>query len=159
MLLRTHPSSRLARTTTPRRQTALRVESLEDRRTPAITVAVVPSGVGHQDTGFQATVDQLNNDTYFDFTAVLVQASEVDTAAELAAYDAVVIGNNGYDTGDPFDNAAFTAALRTWVEGGGGVVMSGWGVAGAGTWPGSSNPIPDIDAIIPVNTSGNSVGV
>jgi Ca2+-binding RTX toxin-like protein len=142
-------------------RTRLRFEPLEARHTPAIVVAVVgcdPSPFVNN-SGFQATADQLNNDTYFDFQAAMVLSAAVDTVAELNAYDVVVIGNHGSDQGDPFDNAAFTAALRTWVEGGGGVVMAGWGVTGAGTWPGSSTPIPDIDAIIPVNTSGDAFGI
>src|SRR5687767_8892396 len=115
----------------------LRFESLEARTTPAINVAVVgcdPSPFVNN-SGFQATADQLNNDTYFDFQATMVLPGAVDTVAELNAYDAVVIGNHGSGQGDPFDNAAFTGALKAWVEAGGGVVMTGWGIAGAGTWP------------------------
>jgi uncharacterized membrane protein len=134
---------------------ALRLESLEDRRTPAIKVAVVgiDPGPTTDNSGFQATVNQLNDSTAFDFQATFVLAAQVDTAAELAAYDAVIIGNSGslFD-GDPFNNSTFTAALRTWVEGGGGVILTGWGISGAGS---SSAPaIPDIDAIIPVDTLG-----
>jgi hypothetical protein len=136
------------------RRSALRLESLEDRRTPALTVAVVGTGGAANDSGFAAIVNQLNDDTYFDFTATLVPPDQVDSAAELSAYDVVVIGNNGTATGDPFDNAAFTSALRTWVEAGGGVVMTGPGVLGAGT--GSGTPAPNIDPIIPVITSGGS---
>jgi Ca2+-binding RTX toxin-like protein len=140
--------------TRSRRRPALRVEPLEDRRTPAITVAVV--GGTTDDAGFVATVNQLNDDTHFDFTATKVTAAQVDTAAELAAYDAVVIGNNGVSNGDPFGNAAFTAALRTWVEGGGGVVLTGWGIYGAST---PSGPyVPDIDAITPVNVAAGHTG-
>src|SRR5262249_47958208 len=101
---------------------------------------------------------QLNDSTAFSFNATLVSAGLVDTVAELSAFNAVVIGSTGIGppaVADPFDNAAFTSALRTWVEAGGGVVMSGPGVWGAGS---SSGPaIPDIDAIIPVNTSGASI--
>lgn len=141
--------------TRPGRPT-LRLETLEDRRTPAVNVAVVgsPSG-GGADSGFAAIVAQLNDDTYFDFSASLVAAAQVDTVGELNAYDVVVIGATGYPNGDPFDNAAFTAALRTWVEAGNGVVLSGPGVFAAG--PGSGPPIADIDAIIPVDTTGASL--
>src|SRR5436305_5559718 len=149
-----HPlgRGRTLRRSAPRRRPTIRLETLDDRLTPAITVAVVGSGGATDDSGFQATVNQLNDDTYFDFTASLVNASQVDTAAELSAYNAVVIGSSGQGpNGDPFDNATFTAALKAWVQGGGGVVMSGPGVFGAGT--GTGTPIPDIDAVIPVNTS------
>ncbi|HKB05004.1 MAG TPA: cadherin domain-containing protein, partial [Gemmataceae bacterium] len=134
------------------RRPALRVESLEDRRTPAINVAVV--GGTNDDTGFTAIVNQLNDDTYFDFTAAKVTAADVDSAAELGAYNAVVIGNNGYDIGDPFDNSAFTSALRTWVESGGGVILTGWGISGAGISTGT--PVANIDAIIPVDTTAET---
>src|SRR5438876_12315062 len=42
----------------------------------------------------------------------------------------------------PFDNAAFTAALRSWVEAGGGLVATGWTVYAAG--PNTGTPIADI---------------
>ena len=35
---------------------------------------------------------QLNDDTYFDFTATVVTAEDIDTATELAAYDVVICG-------------------------------------------------------------------
>ena len=135
----------------PARRPALRVEPLEDRRTPAIHVAVV--GGTNDDSGFVRTVNQLNDDTHFDFTAVLVTAGQVDTAAELADYDAVVIGSNGYGTnGDPFGDAAFTGALRAWAEGGGGVVAVGWTVAAAGR----AASVADMRALLPVATNGYS---
>jgi hypothetical protein len=134
------------------RRPALRVEGLEDRHTPAIFVAVVGSGIAVTDTGFQATVNQLNDDTYFDFQAKLVTFDQVDTAAELDGYDVVVIGNGGSQNADAFDHAGFTTALRAWVEAGGGVVAAGWTVYGAGA--GSGGPlIANIDAIVPVDTS------
>jgi hypothetical protein len=71
--------------------------------------------------------------------------------AELNAYDVVVIGNSGFSNGDGFEQ--FAGALRSWVEAGGGVVMTGWGVFGAGT--GSGTPVPDINVVIPVNTAGS----
>src|SRR5262249_49265813 len=111
----------------------LRLESLEDRRTTAINVAVVGTGGLGDDSGFAATVTQLNDSTAFSFNATLVSAGQVDTVAELSAFNAVVIGSTGIGppaVADPFDNAAFTSALRTWVEAGGGVVMSGPGVWG-----------------------------
>ena len=115
-----------------------------------INVAVV---TGMEDnSGFAAIVSQLNNDTYFNFNATLVSSSQVDTIAELNAFDVAVIGNSGSQYGDSFDNSAFTSALRAWVESGHGVVATGWTVYGAG--PSSSGPtIANIDAIVPVNTS------
>jgi hypothetical protein len=129
------------------------LEPLEERRVLAINVAVVQDIAFGDPAGFVATRDQLNNDTFFDFNASLVNSSQVDTLAELNAFDVVIIGDNGFGNPDAFSNTAFTAALRNWVENhAGGVVMTGWGVFGAGAGTPPANP--DIDAIIPVNTSG-----
>jgi hypothetical protein len=127
----------------------LRLQSLEDRAVPAINVAVVGGSDPTVNTGFTAIRDQLNNDTYFDFNASVVSASQVDTVSELNAYDVVVIGDPGYNT-NQFE--AFAGALRTWVQSGHGVVATGWTVYGAGSATGL--PVADIDAIVPVNTSG-----
>jgi len=133
----------------------LRFDPLEDRAVPAINVAVIGSGDSSLDAGFAATVAQLNNDTYFDFNATLLAPSQADTVAELAGYDVAVIGNAGASNGDRFD--VFSSALRTWVESGHGVVATGFTVVGAGT---SYNGVPvlDIDAIVPVVTSGDTGG-
>ena len=136
----------------------VRLETLEDRQAPAVVVAVVRAPDGQDNSGFQATTDQLNNDTFFDFTASMVPAEAVDTVGELNNYDVVVIGHTAvHPGGDSFDNATFTGALRAWVEAGGSVVMSGTGILGAGVSSGTA--IPDIDAIIPVNTSGASLAI
>ena len=127
------------------------LELLENRCLLALDVAVV--GGNGDNSGFAAIVNQLNNDTYFDFNATLVTTSAVDTVAELNSYEVVVIGNSGTPNGDPFDNSAFTSALRTWVQAGGGLVATGFAVYGAGNSTGA--PVPDIDAIVPVNSSGS----
>lgn len=72
-----------------------------------------------------ATVAQLNNDTFFDFTATLVNAAAIDTAAELANYDVVLLGGSGHDNADW--STAMANALVAYVTGGGGLVMTGWG--------------------------------
>ena len=43
---------------------------------------------------------QLNDDTWYDFDATVVVASDIDTAAELASYDVVIIGDSGYNQAD-----------------------------------------------------------
>ena len=134
------------------------LESLEERRVMAINVAVVGDISGGDQAGFIATRDQLNDDTYFDFNATLVNSSQVDTLAELSAYDVVIVGDNGWGGNDAFSNLTFTAALRSWIETqGGGVVMTGWGIYGAGASTPPANT--DINAIIPVNTAGDYVGI
>jgi hypothetical protein len=75
--------------------------------------------------GGAATVAQLNDDTYFDFSATLVSEADIDTAGELAAYDVVVLGGSGYNDADW--TATMSGALRTWVESGGSAVFTGWG--------------------------------
>jgi subtilase family serine protease len=117
----------------------------------ASRVAVVGTGGVSDDSGFVSIVNQLNDQTHFSFQATLVAPWEVDTLAELNAYDVVVIGNTGFANGDGFEQ--FAPALRGWVEAGGGVVMTGWGIYGAGT--GSGTPVHDINAIVPVNTAGS----
>jgi len=91
----------------------------------AIDVAVVERAGGGYGGG-AAVVAQLNDDTFFDFTATLVDPSGVDSAAELASYDAVVLGGSGLGN-DPIWSTAMANALKVFVEGGGGVLMTGWG--------------------------------
>ena len=105
-----------------------------------IRVAVHDGGQG------AAVRDQLNDDTYFDFNAVSVIGSQIDTLAELNAYDVVIIADYWLEN----ELASFAPALRAWVEAGGGVVATGWTVYAAGLSTGT--PVADIDAVIPVNT-------
>ena len=91
----------------------------------AIDVAVVETAGGGYGGG-AAVVAQLNDDTFFDFTATLVDPSGVDSAAELASYDAVVLGGSGLGN-DPVWTTAMANALKVFVEAGGGVLMTGWG--------------------------------
>lgn len=101
--------------------------------------------VGDGSAGYAATVTSLNDDTFHDFTATSVAPAGIDTAAELAAYDAVVIGYN-FEAGTPY--TIYQNALRTWVEGGGGVVGVGfldWNVPSA----------TDLAAIMPINMANS----
>jgi len=74
----------------------------------------------------QGIVDQLNDDTWFDFTATLVTADEIDTVQKLGAFDVVVMGQSG--SGGDYDwTEAMAQALSDWVfAGNGGVVGCGW---------------------------------
>lgn len=98
-----------------------------------------PSGSGAD------VVTQLNDDTFFDFDATLVTAGDIDTAGELAAYDVVILGGSGFDDADW--TAPMAAALRAWVEAGGGAVFTGWGNYDlpSGAEPGAA----DLEAIFP----------
>ena len=132
----------------------LHVEGLEDRRMLAIDVAVLSTGA--DDTGMNAIVAQLMDSVDFDFNATLVTAAQIDTPGEIGAFDVVVIGNDGSSPtgGDDFDAAGFSANLRSFVEGGGGVVATGWTLYG--TQGESAAVIADLDAILPVNVLGNT---
>lgn len=116
-------------------------EALEGRAMMAIDVAVI--GGSGDTSGFLATVNQLNDDTFYDFNATLLTESQADTLAELSAYDVVVIGNSG---AGGINYAAFQSALRSFVEGGGGVVSTGYLV----DWTSEAGE-PDLAAIVPVN--------
>jgi autotransporter adhesin len=82
----------------------------------AIRVAVHAGSYGN------AVRDQLNNDTWFDFEAVSVTGSQIDTLEELAGYDVVLIGDYTVE----YELASFAPVLRQWVEAGHGVVGTGW---------------------------------
>ncbi len=97
----------------------------------AIDVAVVERAGGGSGGG-AAVVAQLNDDTFFDFTATLVDPSGVDSAAELASYDAVVLGGSGLGI-DPNWSTDMANALKDFVESGGGVLMTGWGLWNSGS--------------------------
>ena len=87
----------------------------------AVSVAVV---YANPDANAQAlaTVDQLNDDTYFDFFATAVPVENADLAT-LSAYDVVIAGGNSDDTMTP----EFWDALNAYVSSGaGGALTLGW---------------------------------
>lgn len=113
-----------------------------------INVAVVEAASGGNGGG-AAVVTQLNDDTYFDFTATLVDPAGVDSAAELADYDAVVLGGSGQGT-DPIWSVAMANALKNFVEGGGGLLMTGWGHWNSfSAGPANALPAAILDTVVP----------
>jgi len=74
--------------------------------------------------GGAATVAQLNDDTFFDFQATLVNTFDIDTALELLAYDVVILGGSGFNDADW--TTTMISELRSWVLDGGGLVGTGW---------------------------------
>jgi hypothetical protein len=106
-------------------------------------------------------VAQLNNDTFFDFTATLVTQAQIDTPGELAAFDVVILGGSGTNDADWTD--AMADALRAWVEAGGGAILTGWGLLEFDNLP--AGAITDLDAIFPtqntaaINEWANSDGL
>jgi hypothetical protein len=115
----------------------------------AIDVAVVERAGGGLGGG-AAVVAQLNDDTFFDFTATLVDPTGVDSAAELTSYDVVVLGGSGPGS-DPIWTVAMANALKVFVEGGGGVLMTGWGHWNSGPVGGLANATPAaiLDTFVP----------
>ncbi|HCH64433.1 MAG: hypothetical protein CL927_06965 [Deltaproteobacteria bacterium] len=90
---------------------------------------------------------QFNDDTYYDFDATVVKATDIDSASELAAYDVVVLGDSGFDSTDW--TSAMANALATWTNAGnGGVLTVGWGDWVTG--PGSS-VLTTIDNLQPID--------
>jgi len=94
---------------------------------------------------------QLNDDTFFDFTATIVTASQIDTLAELQNYDVVVFGDSG--SSNPDWSVAMATALRDWAQNnGGGVVSTGWADFAIGS-NGTLDPI--LDDIMPIDAYPN----
>jgi len=89
---------------------------------------IVPIRVAVEDGtgrgGGAATVAQLNDDTFSDFQATLVNTFDIDTAIELSAYDVVILGGSGFNDADY--TTTMISELRTWVIAGGGLVGTGW---------------------------------
>jgi MYXO-CTERM domain-containing protein len=57
-------------------------------------------------------------------TVTVVDGSGIDTAPEIAAYDVVLFGSGGFDCG--WDWLQFDPVIKSYVEGGGGLVVTGW---------------------------------
>ncbi|WP_168210512.1 Ig-like domain-containing protein [Persicimonas caeni] len=68
---------------------------------------------------------QLNDDTFYDFTATVVSADQIDTSAELANYDVVILGDSGSDN-DDFTQAMADALVAELRAGRIGVITAGW---------------------------------
>jgi len=115
-----------------------------------VRVAVVDSSGGSNDQGLQAIVNQLNDHTYYAFNASLVPPASADTLAELQQFDVVIIGGTGHESNQ---FASFASALRGYVENGGGLVTTGWGIYAAGGLTETTRT--DFDALVPVNTGGS----
>lgn len=89
-------------------------------------------------------VSQLNDDTWADFTATKVTAGDIDTPAELANYDVVILGDSGNGIRDHDWTAAMSTALRDWVAAGGAAVLTGWGNYGMDASNAVNDPLDEI---------------
>jgi hypothetical protein len=90
---------------------------------------------------------QLNDHTFFDFNAVVISPSDADSLSKLAAYDVVILGDSG--SADNGYTAQMFAAIRSWMDNGGGVVTVGWYDYAANFYSGQMKD--DADYITPVN--------
>ena len=113
----------------------------------AVNVAIVFDQFGNTG-GYTSTRDQLANDTFADFNASLVQASTLTTLSAFSTYDVIVIGGDGNDSA--LANTSFASALSSWVNAGGGVVMTGFGTFGTAA---TSSFRSVLDATIPIQFS------
>ncbi len=111
----------------------------------SINVGVIYGGTA---TGVDL-VNQLNDDTFFDFTATGLNAGGADTLGELLAYDTVIIGDSGYNDNGYTDT--MLAALRSYMDQGGGIVTTGWYNYGTGYWYGQR--AIDGDYVTPIDTT------
>jgi ELWxxDGT repeat protein len=116
--------------------------------TVPVRVAVLGLPTGNNSTGYQAIVQQLNDDSWFDFSATLVTAEELDTAAELAAFDVIVLGDSGAGSGEGALFNAIAPNLAAWVQAGGGLVMTGWGVYGTASASAETRDV--LNSVLPV---------
>ncbi|HOL65188.1 MAG TPA: LEPR-XLL domain-containing protein, partial [Accumulibacter sp.] len=108
-----------------------------------IRVAVLSDISAGSNGGGTGVINQLNDDTYYNFTATAVTAEQIDSIEKLNQYDVVVIG-------DPATHSALASiaeVLKNWVEDGGGLVGAGW----LGYAAGGGNLIPAIDSVMPVD--------
>jgi hypothetical protein len=111
----------------------------------AIRVAVLGGA------GAASIVNQLNDDSYYDFDAVAVTNTDIDTFQKLSNYDVVVIG----DPGSRAQLIPIEGALTSWwFSGGGGLVGTGGLVTAAG--PGGGGTLLALDNVIPINLNALS---
>ncbi len=107
-----------------------------------VSVAVVGGG----DASYNELAAQLNDDTYYDFTATAVSVWQVDTLAELASYDVVVLGDSGHS--DNGYSSQMYSAMRSFLDAGGGIVTAGWYSYGTDLLSGQAKV--DADYITPI---------
>jgi methionine-rich copper-binding protein CopC len=66
-----------------------------------------------------ALIQQLNDDTFYNFNATQVKISQIDTLDELNNYDVVILDDGTMTT------PGFASTLRTWVSQGHGIIATG----------------------------------
>ena len=70
---------------------------------------------------------QLNDDTYFDFSAVTLTLNQADEISEISDYDVIIIGGSGHqDGGYTTWSSNFYPNLNTYLQNGGGILSLSW---------------------------------
>lgn len=105
-----------------------------------IKVAVL-GGTSNMGTWSSAAA-QLNDDSFFDFSATLLSGAAVTTAADLQGYDVVLMGGSGNSTIEY--NGATLAAVADFMKAGHGVVSTSWSRFGAISQSGSVKANADL---------------
>ncbi|MCB9760311.1 MAG: hypothetical protein H6739_10785 [Alphaproteobacteria bacterium] len=121
---------------------------------PSVSHAAIRVAVeGSTTSAANAVAAQLNDDTYFDFTATAVGQNLINTPALLSNYDVVVTGDSGYSDYDW--SLQMISAVRNWVTSGqGGLVTTGY--LDSALWTGS---IADaFDPLIPIDVNISQSG-
>jgi hypothetical protein len=96
--------------------------------------------------GAASIVSQLNDDTWYDFDAMVVTADDIDTLQELNAYDVIVVG----DPASRVQLQTIEQTLNIWFGiGQGGLVGVGGLVQAAG--PSGGFALGLLDSVIPIN--------
>jgi hypothetical protein len=91
---------------------------------PTLKVAVL----GVNASAVADTATQLDNSTAvsIDADGMLITGAASDWSTALSGYDVVVVGSSGFFDAQWFDSSLLFAALHAFVDGGGGVVTTGW---------------------------------
>ncbi|MFN7134801.1 MAG: hypothetical protein ACK4N5_22165, partial [Myxococcales bacterium] len=88
-------------------------------------------------------------------TVSIVSGPEIDTAQKLGAWDVVAFGGPNFGCG--WDWGAFQAALPAYVNGGGGVVVTGWGAYFLASNT-RNETYPGLEAVLPVSKGTGYLG-
>ena len=124
--------------------------SWNEENASSIKVAVVSSA---NNSTKEAVAAQLNDDTYFDFSAVTLTVDQADEISEISDYDIIIIGGTGNANGGY--TASFYSTLNTYLQNGGGILSTGWFVHETmSTWNGGGQVASDLAAITPYVDDG-----
>jgi len=98
--------------------------SWNEENASSIKVAVVSnSNLGTK----ELVAAQLNDDTYFDFSAVTLTLNQADEISEISDYDVIIIGGSGHgDGGYTTWSSNFYPNLNTYLQNGGGILILSW---------------------------------